>query len=620
MKKIIIGVLVVLALVIATCFYLRITASSKIEAKFEELRENGFNVTYSKKDVPLKIKVDGKLELAYSKKALEYIINNQDEGQLKKSFQSSLKLLSDKEINNALEGATFDFDFDVNLLNSKLSLNIYLTKLSNNMMQELLEDEDKAANVILEMLKNRDFQITIDENKKYRVKDINFVLPEGTATIRGISGDNKLGLNIDLFKISSKEDEFTLNSSGLKLINEEKDEVLTSKMSFENIDIVEQTSQINIKNFDLLSISKMSNGVLSGDTEISFEKISSKSKEELDFELLNSSAKFSLNNFPYDSYIDFLEAIALNEDSNKLAEKTKLFLETISKAGVEIKLDANSKDLIVKNQKMFQEFDLKSNFILSKKLNEMKFENINDIFELANIELKTDSKSFDDMIKQNAFPLEEKIKILDSEDKKYKILKLELKEDGLYTNGVLAFKKDELKFQQNNISDDILDDNNTNLSYSYKMLDKDTLRVNFKYKSSLEAINSGGISVSFPELKDDSLIKAKSSKNFANLDVYKKGDALFSGLLNKNVTASYLMIEGFDENWSDLNIEKEFSLDIDVSKLDDYLEINLRGYSSNEKGEYELVPTENSSATNDQQTYFVKIADIDLEELKSKFK
>ena len=160
MKKIIIGVLVVLSLVIATCFYLRTTASSKIEAKFEELRENGFNVTYSKKDVPLKIKVDGKLELAYSKRALEYIINNQDEGQLKKSFQSSLKLLSDKEINNALEGATFDFDFDVNLLNSKLSLNIYLTKLSNNMMQELLEDEDKAANVILEMLKNRDFQIT----------------------------------------------------------------------------------------------------------------------------------------------------------------------------------------------------------------------------------------------------------------------------------------------------------------------------------------------------------------------------------------------------------------------------------------------------------------------------
>jgi len=152
------------------------------------------------------------------------------------------------------------------------------------------------------------------------------------------------------------------------------------------------------------------------------------------------------------------------------------------------------------------------------------------------------------------------------------------------------------------------------------MLDKNTLRIDFKYESSLDKINSGGISVSFPQLKDEISIKDKKSKNFKSLDVYKAGDDLYSGILNKNVKASYLIVEGFDENWTDTKVVKEFSLDIDVTKLDDVLEINLRGYSSNIEGEYELVPTEKSSQTQDQQSYYIKIADVDLQEEKAKIK
>lgn len=133
----------------------------------------------------------------------------------------------------------------------------------------------------------------------------------------------------------------------------------------------------------------------------------------------------------------------------------------------------------------------------------------------------------------------------------------------------------------------------------------------------LDSLSSGGIAVSFPQLVDDKSIKAKTSKNFAKLDVYKKGDTMFSGLLNKNVVAEYLMIEGFDENWTDTTIEKEFSLDIDVSNMNDFLEINLRGYSTAaDKVNYELLPTQDYSSTQDQQSYYIKIADIDLQTLK----
>lgn len=49
MKKIVLGLAALVAIVIAVCFTLRSIANSKIEAKIEELKNNGFNVTYNKK-------------------------------------------------------------------------------------------------------------------------------------------------------------------------------------------------------------------------------------------------------------------------------------------------------------------------------------------------------------------------------------------------------------------------------------------------------------------------------------------------------------------------------------------------------------------------------------------
>ena len=158
MKKIVLGLAVLVAIVIAVCFTLRSTTNSKIEAKIEELKNNGFNVTYNKKDVLLKIEAEGKIEVAYAQKALDYVISLQEQGELKKSLEKAIKLFDKRDIDSALEGLSVDYDFKVNILNKKLDLNLYLTKLSNSLMQELLSNQDnKSTNTLENMLKKTYF-------------------------------------------------------------------------------------------------------------------------------------------------------------------------------------------------------------------------------------------------------------------------------------------------------------------------------------------------------------------------------------------------------------------------------------------------------------------------------
>ena len=77
-----------------------------------------------------------------------------------------------------------------------------------------------------------------------------------------------------------------------------------------------------------------------------------------------------------------------------------------------------------------------------------------------------------------------KIQLIDSEDKKFKVFKVELKADGLYINNALSLNKEALKFPKEEINNSYLPDNevfedNSKVSYSYKMLDKNTLRSRF---------------------------------------------------------------------------------------------------------------------------------------------
>lgn len=631
MKRVVLSLVALVVIVIAVCFALRSSANSKIEAKIEELKNNGFNVTYSKKNVPFKIEANGIIEVAYSQKVLDYMVSLQEEGDLKKNLQKVIKLFDKKDIDFALEGLSFDYDFKVNVLNKKLDLNLYLTKFSNSLMQELLaSNEDKSFEVLGNMLKNRDFQISFDENGNYKIKDINYIMPEETITLRGISG-NKKTFDLNLLKLTSKEDDLTLTFEGIKSFYEEKaNKVVDSKLDIANLEVLDSSADLKLKNIKISSFSKIVNDLLEGNSKIAFEDLSFKQLNtlgaSLQTNLKDSFIEISFNKVPFKKYEEFMDAYdSMEQDSEKLSQKLKEFLEALSKAGIEISLNGNSKNLNLENKEWYKELDFKSKFALNKNLSSMKFEGIDDIFETINVDVKIDKESVEKATKELGLNSDNKIQLIDSEDKKFKVFKVELKADGLYINNALSLKKEALKFPKEEIDNSYspyiegFEDNNK-ISYNYKMLDKNTLRVDFKYQTSLNKINSGGISVSFPQLKDETSLKAKISKNFKNLDVYKSGDDIYSGILNKNVKASYLMVEGFDENWTDINDVKEFSLDIDVTKLDDVLEINLRGYSSNIEGEYELVPTEKSSQTQDQQSYYIKIADVLLQEEKAKVK
>ncbi|QKF73039.1 hypothetical protein AFAEC_0864 [Aliarcobacter faecis] len=632
MKKILLGLVAIVLIILAVCFTLRSNVNGKIDAKIEELKTNGFSVTYNKKDVPLKIEAEGKIEISDSQKALDYLIKIQDEGEFKKSFEKVVKVIDKQMIEQALLGVSFDYDFNINLLSSKLDLNLYLTKFSNSLMQVLSsEDQTKGLSA---MLKNRDFQINVDENSNYKIKDINYVVPaEGTISFQGMRGDKK-NLNIDLIKFDAKKDNFIFSFEGIKSFYEEKpNKAIDSKFNIENIKVIDSKFNFDMKGLKTLSTQKVLNDLLEADTKIAFDSLSFKNFDNLNTTIENSFIELSLSKIPFTKYEEFLDTYySLSDNQENLdnfSKKAQEFFQDISKAGIEIKINANSKGFSALHKEWFKEIDLKSNFNLNKNLSNMKFEGLDDIFETIGIELKVDNNSAETIYKELGLN-QANINLVDSEDKKFKVFKAELKEDGIYVNNSLTLPKAVLKFPKKEIENSYVDDleaedypqvieDDSNISYDYKMIDKDTLRVNFKYKTSLPSISNGGISVSFPQFNDDSNIKTKTVQNFKKLDVFKKGDTLYSGLLNKNIVAEYLMIEAFDENWKDINIEKEFTLDIDVSKMDDFLEMNLRGYSTATDGiNYELLP--NFSDTKDQQAYYIKIADIDLQKEKAKFK
>lgn len=635
MKKIVVGILVVILILIATCFGLKSTINSKIDSKIDELNKNGFYVNIEKNNKFLNTQGKGKIEVAYPLKVIEYLLGKKDDSEFKKQFEELLKIMPNDSKYDLLDGLTFEYDFSLSNISSKLDLNLYLVSLSDKYRYEELTKYNYGYSTINfnDILKNRELKINIDEKGNFKVDNISFISAGGIFVLRGINGDiNRV--NIPFMKVefanSGYLDNKILVENTTFYYKEDKNKKIDSKLDigtfyYENLD-----EEFNIKNLKISSYSIPVGDDLKGDTKISFEELNSKkfdysysstNKNKKDFiNVKKTSLAFEYDKLPYEKYKEFIKSF--NLDYDKSLEKTKEFLEALSKSNMSLTLFGESENLGIQNNSWYKKLKISSNFELSKNLASMQFDTLNDILSVLKFDVEVDSESAQKALENGIDEMKDKIKFVDSQNKDFKLFKAELKEDGLYVNDVLTFTKDKLKFPKNSFdtaySPSVYTDD-SKISYNYEMLDKNTLRVNFKYKTSLETLSSGGIAVSFPQLTDDSKIKAKTSKNFAKLDVYKKGDTIYSGLLDKNLQATYLMIEGFDENWIDTNIEKEISLDIDVSKMDDYLEINLRGYSTAaNKIDYELLPTEQNSGTKDQQSYYIKIADIDLYTLKNK--
>ena len=364
---------------------------------------------------------------------------------------------------------------------------------------------------------------------------------------------------------------------------------------------------------------------ISGNSKISFDELNIVKDNKL--YLPNSSKNIGLNKtsldiafdkIPYKKYEEMLSSIS----DKDFLQKYDDFMKAVSQNGFQMTINGASNNFKIDENKYFNTLKFNSTFKMNQKFDSMNnIKSIKDIFEVAKATLDIDAdsvKSLSSLLKDDEF------KAIDIENNQ-KRFEIELKDDGLYFNSKKFLDQKDLEFSSlNTLGTSVLAENGKVVS-SYELVDKNLLRVTFKYTTNLENVTAGGLAVSFPQLKDASKIKAHNTKSFDKIDYYKGGQEIYSGMLGKNVKAEYLMVEGWDKNWTDTKQEKEFSLDIDISELKkdySYLEINLRGGSLNENvattsPKYsEIVPNESQSFTTDQQSYPVNIADIYLLDLK----
>ena len=124
----------------------------------------------------------------------------------------------------------------------------------------------------------------------------------------------------------------------------------------------------------------------------------------------------------------------MNIDMQRFFEKAQILLEAISDSKSNIKLKADSKDFIFQNLPIFKELKIDGDIIVSENLNNMNFSNANDIFEKLYFEIKVDKESVKEAIIDGRLNRRNEIVIIETEDKKYNLFKIELKEDGIFVN------------------------------------------------------------------------------------------------------------------------------------------------------------------------------------------
>ena len=631
MKKIFLGIAIVIIVIGAICLGLRSTVNSKIQSKIEELNKNGFLVSHEHSFDHYQTIGKGKIEIIYPDKVASYLFSKIEDEDTKKSLEKQYNLLDRATKDRVFEGITFDYNFVMNNISSKLDLDLYLTNLSQRTMYKLEQtySYDPQTNWLKPLLENKKIHLNIDENKNFKLDDINITIPNDSfITIRGVNGTQN-NIKVALFKIADVyDDSYTKGSlliDNLAFDYSSQKEKKSSKLDIENLEFIDYTNVVSIKNLILDSQSLQDKDNISGNSKISFDELNIVKDNKL--YLTSSSKNIGLNKtsldiafdkIPYKKYEEMLSSIS----DKDFLQKYDDFMKAVSQNGFQMTINGASNNFKIDENKYFNTLKFNSTFKMNQKFDSMNnIKSIKDIFEVAKATLDIDAdsvKSLSSLLKDEEF------KAMDIENNQ-KRFEIELKDDGLYFNSKKFLDQKDLEFSSlNTLGTSVLAENGKVVS-SYELVDKNLLRVTFKYTTNLENVTAGGLAVSFPQLKDASKIKAHNTKSFDKIDYYKGGQEIYSGMLGKNVKAEYLMVEGWDKNWTDTKQEKEFSLDIDISELKkdySYLEINLRGGSLNENvattsPKYsEIVPNESQSFTTDQQSYPVNIADIYLLDLK----
>ena len=616
MKKLVLGAVAILVAVIAVVIGFKIKSDSLINAKIEELKNNGFVVKHQQSSNYLKTTGSGQIEVVYPDKVTTYLFSKIKNEEIKKTLEKQYSLLETVEKVEIFEGITFDYDFVINNLSFDANTNIYLSSLSKKAMYTLTQESTNIASSkwLLDFLKDKKLKVSIDKNANYKIADIDTVIPELMfLTIRGLEGNSK-NMKLGLLKLSGTEksdkDFFQLNDLNVDYNFDDKKEI--SNSTIKNIEFQDFDNSFNIKNILINSNTIKDEVNISGKSEIGFDEVNVKKYGEEVANLKKTTLNFTVDKLPIKK-LDEITSYLENENY-------KDYVKTLFQSGISVSSNGSATTYMIKGQKIFDTLKYDLSLGLNKNGSIEDAKNVKDIFETIKLVINLDNETAQNL--KNLLNLKQpdsQVDFIDGENN-LKKFEAELKTDGVYVNGKKVLEEKELELPKKKSFDDSQylgqNTNGKGVFYDYELIGDNLLKVTFRYVPDMSTITSGGISVSFPELKDATRIKKHTTNSFEKINFYDAGSEIWNGGLEKNIISSYLLVEGWEENWTDATIEKEFSLENDVKDLD-VLQINLRGGALNDtnNGEKasEIVPVDGEL---DQQNYPIQIADIEIYSLK----
>ena len=618
MKKIVGLIAVFLVVIVAVIlFWFQSKINEEISNKIAELNNNGFIVKHEQSTNYIKTTGKGDIEVIDTDKVASYIFANIKNEEVKKAFETQYNTLDSNEKGMFFEGIKFDYDFVLENFNGKVISNIYLTQLSKKTMYDLSLDVDNLASKwLLDFLKNRKLQVSINEKKEYKIADIDTVIPnEFFMTIRGITG-NANNLAISTFKLSdadvSKKGFLLLDNLNVDYeINATKE---SSRTIIKGIEFQNDQTIFNVKNLMINSNYEEIMGNINTESEFSFDEVLSKTAGVETLNLKNSYLKVNLNNFPIKK---------LDEITQNLADQNyEEYFKSFAQSGITLQSTGSASNYTIGSQKIFETLKFDLALALNKNVSVDNIKKVNDVLESEKLTIDLDKQTAENV--KNMLNLQQNLDInfIDLSDN-LKRFETVLKSDGLYINDKKVLDESQLLFPNEEQLNEQVNEDTTpiqkveqkNLKYTYKMIDENLLRLDIKYKSNLNVVTSGGISVSFPQLADKTRIIKNSSNSFKEINLYEAGTEIWNGGSQQNVASTYLLVEGWDDNW-DNSVENDMSLVIDTNGLQT-LEVYIRAGALNEKDVIqeasEIVP---QIGDLDQQSYPVEFLEVPLSRVR----
>lgn len=609
MKKLIGLLLVCLVSIAGGLFWYQTKINEAITTKIDELNNNGFMVKHEQSTNYIKTSAKGEIQVIYPDKVISYILADMKNQDFKKAIEMQYNSLDSNEKGSFFEGIKFDYDFVFENFNGKVNSNVYLTNLSTKTMYNLSQEVDnETSKWLLDFLKNRKLQVSINEKKEYKVSDIDTIIPnEIFITIRNWTG-NENNFAITTLKLSSAKDslkEFLLLNN-LNVDYEITPEKESSKTTISGIEFQESDNFLNIKNLVMNSNYEKTDKNINTQSEISFDEVVSKTNNEETMNLKNSSLKLNVNNLPAKNFDEVSEYLK--------TQKFDEYLKALVQNGTTLQSSGNALSYVIKNQKIFDTLKFDLSLGLNKNGSILEAKKVNDILDNAKLTVDLDTQTAENLktllnLKQNS-----DVNFIETANN-LKRFEAVLKLDGVYVNDKKVVEENELLlYQEEQAFDDtpLQKVDQKNLTYTHKMVDENLLKLDIKYTTNLDVISSGGISVSFPQFKDNSKIVKHETNSFKDINFYNAGSEIWNGGLGQNVVSSYLLVEGWDENWKNKEEEKTISLLIDVTGLET-LEVYLRAGALNEtdvtKSPSEIVP---EFGDYDQQDYPVNFIEIPI--------